>query len=130
MGVLTDAGMVVDPAASGGGGDTGGYSVCGDGGRGGVLSGADPGGKMRYGCGAGCGGYFRGGAAVGGRASGCEGGGAGMPDSAALCARAAGALGVSVFDVYSLITWLPGGLRPRDFGTRADGATYQPTTSA
>jgi len=30
------------------------------------------------------------------------------------------ALGVPVFDVYSLVTWLHAGLRPRDFGPPAD----------
>jgi len=30
------------------------------------------------------------------------------------------ALGVPVFDIYSLITWLHAGIRPRDFGTMAD----------
>jgi Asp/Glu/hydantoin racemase len=30
------------------------------------------------------------------------------------------ALGVPVYDIYSLITWLHAGIRPRDFGTPAD----------
>jgi len=33
------------------------------------------------------------------------------------------ALGVPVFDIYSLITWLHAGLRPRDFGPPADRGT-------
>jgi len=33
------------------------------------------------------------------------------------------ALGVPVYDVYSLITWLHAGIRPRDFGPPADRAT-------
>jgi hypothetical protein len=33
------------------------------------------------------------------------------------------ALGLPVFDIYSLITWLHAGLRPRDFGPPADRAT-------
>jgi Asp/Glu/hydantoin racemase len=33
------------------------------------------------------------------------------------------ALGMPVFDIYSLITWLHAGLRPRDFGPPADRAT-------
>ncbi len=32
-------------------------------------------------------------------------------------------LGVPVFDIYSLVTWLHAGLRPRDFGPPADRAT-------
>jgi Asp/Glu/hydantoin racemase len=32
-------------------------------------------------------------------------------------------LGLPVFDIYSLITWLHAGLRPRDFGPPADRAT-------
>jgi Asp/Glu/hydantoin racemase len=32
-------------------------------------------------------------------------------------------LGLPVFDIYSLITWLHAGLRPRDFGPPADHAT-------
>jgi Asp/Glu/hydantoin racemase len=33
------------------------------------------------------------------------------------------ALGLPVYDIYSLITWLHAGLRPRDFGPPADRAT-------
>jgi Asp/Glu/hydantoin racemase len=33
------------------------------------------------------------------------------------------ALGVPVFDIYSLITWLHAGIRPRDFGTMAHRAS-------
>jgi Asp/Glu/hydantoin racemase len=33
------------------------------------------------------------------------------------------ALGVPIYDVYSLITWLHAGIRPRDFGPPADRAT-------
>jgi hypothetical protein len=33
------------------------------------------------------------------------------------------ALGMPVYDIYSLITWLHAGLRPRDFGPPADRAT-------
>ncbi len=33
------------------------------------------------------------------------------------------ALGVPVYDIYSLVTWLHAGLRPRDFGPPADRAT-------
>jgi Asp/Glu/hydantoin racemase len=33
------------------------------------------------------------------------------------------ALGVPVFDIYSLITWLHAGIRPRDFGPPADRGT-------
>jgi Asp/Glu/hydantoin racemase len=33
------------------------------------------------------------------------------------------ALGLPVFDIYSLVTWLHAGLRPRDFGPPADRAT-------
>jgi Asp/Glu/hydantoin racemase len=33
------------------------------------------------------------------------------------------ALGLPVFDVYSLVSWLHAGLRPRDFGPPADRAT-------
>lgn len=33
------------------------------------------------------------------------------------------ALGLPVFDIYSLITWFHAGLRPRDFGPPADRAT-------
>ncbi len=32
-------------------------------------------------------------------------------------------LGLPVYDIYSLITWLHAGLRPRDFGAPADRAT-------
>jgi len=32
-------------------------------------------------------------------------------------------LGLPVFDIYSLVTWLHAGLRPRDFGPPADRAT-------
>ena len=32
-------------------------------------------------------------------------------------------LGLPVYDVYSLITWLHAGLRPREFGPPADRAT-------
>ena len=32
-------------------------------------------------------------------------------------------LGIPVYDIYSLITWLHAGLRPRDFGPPADRAT-------
>jgi Asp/Glu/hydantoin racemase len=34
------------------------------------------------------------------------------------------ALGVPVYDIYSLITWLHAGIRPRDFGSRADRMAY------
>jgi Asp/Glu/hydantoin racemase len=30
------------------------------------------------------------------------------------------ALGLPVYDIYALITWLHAGLRPRDFGTRTE----------
>lgn len=33
------------------------------------------------------------------------------------------ALGLPVYDIYSLITWLHAGLRPREFGWPADRAT-------
>ena len=33
------------------------------------------------------------------------------------------ALGLPVYDIYSLITWLHAGLRPREFGPPADHAT-------
>jgi hypothetical protein len=36
------------------------------------------------------------------------------------------ALGLPVYDIYSLITWLHGGLRPREFGPPADRATCLP----
>jgi hypothetical protein len=36
------------------------------------------------------------------------------------------ALGLPVYDIYSLITWLHAGLRPRAFGPPADRATYIP----
>ena len=32
------------------------------------------------------------------------------------------ALGLPVFDIYSLITWFHAGLRPREFGPSAGGA--------
>jgi hypothetical protein len=32
-------------------------------------------------------------------------------------------LGLPVYDIYSLVTWLQAGLRPRDFGPPADRAT-------
>lgn len=34
------------------------------------------------------------------------------------------ALGVPVYDIYSLVTWLHAGLRPRDFGMVADQAAF------
>ncbi len=39
------------------------------------------------------------------------------------------ALGIPVYDIYSLITWLHAGLRPRDFGPPADRATCLPLAS-
>jgi hypothetical protein len=36
------------------------------------------------------------------------------------------ALGLPVYDIYSLITWLHAGLRPREFGSPADRATCFP----
>jgi Asp/Glu/hydantoin racemase len=36
------------------------------------------------------------------------------------------ALGVPVYDIYSLITWLHAGIRPRDFGPPADRGTCLP----
>jgi hypothetical protein len=33
------------------------------------------------------------------------------------------ALGLPVYDIYSLVTWLHAGLRPREFGPPADRAT-------
>ena len=35
-------------------------------------------------------------------------------------------LGLPVYDIYSLITWLYAGLRPREFGPPADRATCVP----
>ncbi len=32
------------------------------------------------------------------------------------------ALGLPVYDIYSMITWLHAGIRPKDFGTPADGS--------
>ena len=40
------------------------------------------------------------------------------------------ALGIPVFDIYSLIAWLHAGLRPRDFGPPADRATCLSLASA
>ncbi len=39
-------------------------------------------------------------------------------------------LGIPVYDIYSLITWLHTGLRPRDFGPPADRATCLSLASA
>ena len=39
-------------------------------------------------------------------------------------------LGLPVYDIYSLITWLHAGLRPRDFGPPADRATCLSLASA
>ena len=38
-------------------------------------------------------------------------------------------LRMPVYDIYSLITWLHAGLRPRDFGPPADRATCLPLAS-
>ena len=38
-------------------------------------------------------------------------------------------LGIPVYDIYSLITWLHAGLRPRDFGPPADRTTCLPLAS-
>ena len=39
-------------------------------------------------------------------------------------------LGIPVYDIYSLVTWLHAGLRPRDFGPPADRATCLSLASA
>jgi Asp/Glu/hydantoin racemase len=39
-------------------------------------------------------------------------------------------LGLPVYDIYSLITWLHAGLRPREFGSPADRATCLPPRDA
>ena len=72
--------------------------------------------KAGPGCELGGTGYPAGRANADGAASGYRGDRAGVHQHAALCRMLREALGVPVYDIYSLITWFHAGLRPRVFG--------------